>query len=581
MCGIAGILHFEPERPVDSQALTRMADAMRHRGPDAAGVWCSGPIGFAHRRLAIIDLEGGAQPAVSAETGLALTYNGEIFNFRELREELAMLGARFRDRSDTEVLLRAFERWGPASVDRLNGMFAFAVWDPRPRTLTLVRDRLGVKPLYYRQDARTITFASELNALAAEHRGSMVIDEDGLRRYLRLQYVPSPGTILQGVSQLQPGRVLTVSADGESRLDRYWRPTPSASGDGDAGACRDALMRSVRRQMVADVPVGAFLSGGVDSSLIVASMVASQSAPVETFSVGFDGGPRFDERSAARRVADHLRTTHHERLVTARDAVERLPDIVRRMDEPLADYAALPTFLVAELAASRVKVVLTGEGADELFGGYRRYRRELWRDWSGRGRRSYLPSHLFSEEEIDRLLGSDGSFQRVRLEAPADCHEGDRLNRLLVRDIEGWLPDDLLVKVDRMTMLCSLEARVPYLDHEFVEFALGIPGRQKLHPFKPGSKTILREAAKAAKLPPEVFARPKHGFTPPVDRWMKAGLLGTAREHLTDASASIAPRFDRHEVVRLLDGQARGRRYGHRIWALIVFELWCRRHGLS
>jgi asparagine synthase (glutamine-hydrolysing) len=578
MCGIAGILHTRRVRPVDTAGLQRMAGALAHRGPDGHGVWSDGPIGLAHRRLAIIDLAGGRQPMVSHVTGAALTFNGEIYNFRDLRRELETLGAGFDEQSDTEVVLRAYEHWGDRCVHHLRGMFAFAVWDPRTRRLFAARDRLGIKPLYYRWDGETLVFASELKALAALRGVPLEVDSAAFESYLRLQYVPAPGTFVRGVRHLQPGRTLTVAEDGRLREDRYWEPKAAArTPHSDVDEFRLRMADAVKSHLVADVPVGALLSGGVDSSLIVAHMSAQTTQPVHTFSVGFEGGERFDERASARDVAGRFHTVHHERLVTDEDAVAGLPAIVSRMDEPLADYAALPTYFVAEVAARTVKVILTGEGADELFGGYRRYRTERLLAPFSRLRPPYQATHLFSNREIHRLLGT---ATRRGLRAAPDDPGADPVNRACVRDIEGWLADDLLVKVDRMTMLCSLEARVPYLDHPFVEFALGVPGHRKVGLLRGTRKILLREAA-AGFLPPEILHRPKHGFTPPVDAWLRGRLGSLAREILLETSSRLHTRVDPREIEALLAGQARGRRNGHKIWSLLVYELWSRHHAAA
>ena len=408
MCGIAGIVHTDG-RQVDASALQRMANAMTHRGPDGRGIWLDGGAGFAHRRLAIIDLQGGRQPMISGDSGCVLTFNGEIYNYRELRRTLAAEGLHFLEQSDTEVVLRAYERWGEQCVDHFRGMFAFAVWDPRARRLFAARDRLGIKPLYYRWQRRTLTFASELKAiLAGDPSDRPQLDPCSFDRYLRLQYVPAPHTMVAGVRQLLPGCTLSLAADDPEPLERrFWQAHARVDDRATTAALHDRLSAVVQSHMVADVPVGALLSGGVDSSLVVAHMVRAASTAVHTFSVGFDDA-RLDERSAARQVAEHLGTVHHEQLVTDADAAEALPRIVAAMDEPLADYAALPTYLIARFAARHVKVVLTGEGADELFAGYRRYRRERLLGPLASLGPPYQPSHVFSARETSRLLETRG-----------------------------------------------------------------------------------------------------------------------------------------------------------------------------
>jgi asparagine synthase (glutamine-hydrolysing) len=337
------------------------------------------------------------------------------------------------------------------------------------------------------------------------------------------------------------------------------------------------LTEVVKSHMVADVPVGALLSGGLDSSLVVAHMVRASATPVHTFSVGFED-ERLDERPAARRVARHLGTIHHEQLVTDADAAEALPQIVAAMDEPLADYAALPTYLIARFAACHVKVVLTGEGADELFAGYRRYRRDRLLAPIARLRPSYQPSHVFSARETSRVLGRRPS----RLERSEHGHRRtrDTLNQLLLRDVEGWLPDDLLVKVDRMTMLCSLEARVPYLDHEFVEYALGIPASRKLRLLSGANKLLMREAA-STMVPASIAGREKQGFKPPIDAWLRGRLRGLAHEALLAPDARVREQVDVRGIRRLLAEHDAGHPNGHRIWTLLVHELWSRAHGVA
>jgi asparagine synthase (glutamine-hydrolysing) len=586
MCGISGLLNADPRQHVDPGHLTGMADALAHRGPDGRGVWIDGAVGLAHRRLAIIDLDGGAQPMGSLDSHAVVTFNGEIYNFRELARDLTAAGLRVRDRSDTSVVLAAYDRWGETCVEYLRGMFAFAIWDPTRRRLFAARDRLGIKPFYYRWDRATLAFASDLTALLALPGAPRQIDDQAFESYLRRQYVPGAQAIVRGIRRLPPGHTLSAAPGADPVERRYWRAgpgghQPSVAEADDARDLARGIDDAVRSHLIADVPVGAFLSGGIDSSLIVARAVRHTSDPIHTFSVGFEGGPRFDESEAARRVADQFGTLHHARLVTAADAIESLPRMIARMDEPLADYAALPVFLVSELAARHVKVVLTGEGADELFGGYRRYRRALMLAPFSRPRASYLPSRLFHESEIARLLGRP---PRAGAPSPfgADADRRaplDSVNALLTHDIEGWLADDLLVKVDRMTMASSLEARVPYLDHPLVERALAIPGRRKVRPWG-ASKIGLRRAA-AGLLPPDILTRPKHGFTPPVDAWFRDGLGALARDALSGPSSRVRARLDGRVLDRLLDEHALGGRRGHQLWGLLVYELWSRAHGVG
>ncbi len=556
-----------------------MALRLAHRGPDGHGIWTDGAAGLAHTRLAIIDLDGGRQPMVSSDSGCALTYNGEIYNYRELRRQLAQDGCSFQGASDTEVVLRAYERWGNGCVERFDGMFAFAVWDPRTQTLFAARDRLGIKPLHFKWDRRTLTLASELGALLdADPSASRTIDTRSFDAYLRLQYVPGPHTMVSGIEQLPPGSTMTLAADtGTLTSRRYWHPTARRGSTTSAAELQEKLGCAVRSHLVADVPVGALLSGGIDSSLIAAHMTRASAATVHTFSVGFDD-PRLDERAAAKAVAAHLGTAHHERVVTASDALAALPAVISAMDQPLADYAALPTYLIARFAAQHVKVVLTGEGADELFGGYRRYRRDLLLQPFASLRRPYQPSHVFSDAETSALTGRRPA--PLRLDRPQASRDADALNRMLARDVGGWLADDLLVKVDRMTMACSLEARVPYLDHRFVEYALGIPRRLKLHLLSGANKTIVREGA-SMLVPPAIAERRKQGFKPPIDDWLRGPLRSLAADALLGRDAVIRTQIESNRVARLLDGLDWGRPYGHRLWTLLVHELWSRERGVA
>ena len=578
MCGIAGVVHTDG-RAVDPSALSRMAEALAHRGPDGRGTWTNGSVGLAHTRLAIIELHGGHQPMTASGSGCVLIFNGEIYNYKTLRQTLAAEGAPFVGHSDTEVVLRAYERWGDAAVDRLHGMFAFAIWNPQTRQLFAARDRIGIKPFYYRWLDGTLTFASELKAiLVSDPTASRALDVRSFDRYLRLQYVPGPQTMVEGIRQLPPGHTLTLSVDAE-HLDerRYWQAHAVPGAHATVAQFHERIGEAVRSHLVADVPVGALLSGGVDSSLIVAHMVRAASAPVHTFAVGFEDDS-LDERAAARRVAAHLGTVHHEQVVTASDAADTLPRIVAAMDEPLADYAALPTYLIARFAAQHVKVVLTGEGADELFAGYRRYRRDRLLAPVARLRPAYQPSHVFSRRETSRLIGRDPSA--LDRESAVGRRAPGTLNRLLLRDIEGWLPDNLLVKVDRMTMLCSLEARVPYLDHRFVEWALGIPAPHKLPLLRGGDKLLLRQAA-ATMVPEEIAGRKKQGFKPPIDAWLRGRMRELAHDTLLAVNTRFRDRIDVRSVRRLLAGHDRGQANGHRIWALLVYQLWSQEYGVG
>ena len=578
MCGIAGIVHTDG-RAADPAALDRMGNALRHRGPDGRGAWIQGSIGLAHRHLAIIDVHGTQQPLVASESACVLTFDGEIYNSKELRQTLEADGASFVEHSAAEVVLRAYERWGHDALERLDGMFAFALWNPRARQLFAARDRIGIKPFYYRWLDGTLAFASEMKAvLASDPDVPAALDPRSFDRYLRLQYVPGPLTIVEGIRQLPPGHSLTLTVD-RRQLDehRYWQARALTGVRPSIARFQRLLGGAVRSHMMADVPVGALLSGGVDSSLLVAHMVGFASAPVHTFSVGFEDD-RFDERSAARRVAAHLGTVHHEQLVTDTDAAETLPRIIAAMDQPLADYAVLPTFLMARFAAQHVKVVLTGDGADELFGGSRRFRRDRLLAPVARLRPPYQPSHVFARRATSRFIGRGPST------LDRDIRRGHRaqgtLNRLLLRDLEGWLPDNLLVKLDRMTMLCGLEARVPYLDHHFVEWALGVPAPHTLSRQGDSDKRLLRQAA-ATMLPESIATRRKQSFMPPIDAWLRGRMRGLAHDTLLATTSHVRSRVDVRTVRRVLADHDRGQPNGERLWALLVYELWSQEYHVA
>lgn len=590
MCGIAGIVHTDA-RCVDRAALCQMNDALAHRGPDGSGIWLDGPAGLAHRRLAVIALSGGQQPMVSSDSGIVLVFNGEIYNYIELRNTLRADGVRFTGDSDTEVVLRAYEQWGDEAVDRLHGMFALAIWHPGRRRFFAARDRLGIKPFYYRWRHGILTFASELKAILAADSSPERLNEQSFDSYLQRQYVPAPETMVGGIRHLPPASTLVITSHSQEPapvIRRYWRARAMPHAPATVDAFQQLLADAVRTHLVADVPVGALLSGGVDSSLVVAHMTRLSSAPVHTFSVRFED-ERLDEGRAARAVADRLGTIHHEHVVTDADAVAALPCVAAALDEPLADYAALPTYLVAKHASAYVKVVLSGEGADELFAGYRRYRRDRLLAPLARLRAPYQPSHVFSRAEVTRLRGHAPEVaHQPRLPTDLGTREpgeserrvSGTLNALLLRDLEGWLPDDLLVKVDRMTMRSSLEARVPYLDHHFVEWSLGLPASAKLSADGRTNKRLLRQAA-APMVGEATASRPKHGFKPPLDAWLRGRLRSFSHDALFATSARLRNLVDMRRVQQLFAGLDEGRPNGHRIWTLLVFELWSQQHGVA
>jgi asparagine synthase (glutamine-hydrolysing) len=589
MCGIAGFFG-EGDRPL----LDALAGAMVHRGPDGGGAYCEGPVGLTMRRLAIIDLEGGWQPIGSDDGALQLVFNGELYNYRELKAE-RLPGVQFKTASDTEVVLRMYEAFGEDAFRQLNGMYAFALWDGRQGRLYLVRDRVGVKPLYYFEGPRRLTFASELKSLLEDPGIPRRLDHDALASYLTWQYVPGPDTILAGVRKLPPGSFMRLEAGQAPTIRTYWSPQAPARAS-DPGEFPRVFGDAVRRQMVADVPVGAFLSGGIDSSLVVALMREHAGPGLKTFTAGF-ADPRLDESGWAATVARHLGVAHE--IVRLDDtALDELPALAWSLDEPVADRAALPTLLLARAAAREVKVVLTGEGSDELFGGYPRYRLERWarrfHDLPGRqlwraiapalpakvakillspadpARRRQQWVANFTPEARARLLAAP--VLDAEPPAPAD---GSLAAQLLL-DFRSWLVDDVLMKVDKTTMAASLEARVPFLDHDVVDWALGLPDDAKLR--GETTKYVVKRAAERI-LPPAVIHRPKQGFHTPTATWFRAK---RGQDLLKDVLlGSQRGLFNPQEVEALIRRHANGEDLDQGLWNLLILELWLRAYRVN
>lgn len=593
MCGIAGIVRFDAG-PVDRVALQRMAEALAHRGPDGEGFHIAGGVGLAHRRLAIIDPEGGHQPLVDAASGLAITYNGEVYNYREIRQELAEDD--FGTSSDTEVVLRAWRRWGPAALDRCRGMFAFALHDPVANKLFLVRDRVGIKPLYYHLAPSGLCFASELGALRAAGVMPTEIDETALSLYLRFGYVPTPATIHRGVCKLQPGCVLTLDlATGRATTERYWHPEAHIRfrREADALAELEALLRDTLRLYVrSDVPFGSFLSGGVDSSLVTALMGEVLAEPVRSFSIGF-AETSHSELPYAQQAAERVGTDHHAVLLDEKSAWELLPKLAARFGEPFADSSCVPTWYVSRLAAGEVKMVLSGDGADELFAGYQSHlavllansdgaagglARLLGRVASG-GKLSWAHEHhrrrdTFSPSEREALTGRAAA--PVADEKIADPAEVDPVTRCQLRDVGSYLLDDILVKVDRMSMDNSLEVRVPYLDHHLVEFAFSLPLDLRLR--RDGDSHIAKYLLKraAARFFPQSFLdRPKRGFGIPIQNWLEGPLRPLVRDLVEGDAGRLAPFLSPAAVRRVVRAfyAGEGARVAQ-VWTLLSWRLW-------
>ena len=608
MCGICGLA--SSSGPVDPERLRRMSATLVHRGPDSDGELIDGPVGLAARRLSIIDLAGGDQPIANEDGTVHVVQNGEIYNFAELRAELASAGHRFATRCDTEVLVHLYEEHGPRFAERLRGMFAVAIWDAGRRRLVLARDPFGIKPLYYREENGGLAFASELRALP---RGE--VDLDALEAYLAFNSVPGPYSIFAGTHKLPAGHVL-IWEDGGTSIERYSRPGPGKVRDEDpdelAEELRARLRDSVRAHLQADVPVGVLLSGGVDSSLLAALASQESSDPVHTFSIGFEERS-FDELDDARFVAE-LYGTRHEELVLRPDAALLLPRLAEAFDEPFADSSALPTYLVSELASGHVKVALSGEGGDELFGGYYTYAADLLAlrvggvarlaapvverlpsssrraSFDYRAKRFVRAAHLqplerhhgwkeiVSTEARAELTGRRAAADPVDLlRAPfAETEGAELLTRLQDVDARTYLVDDLLVKTDRASMAHSLEARVPYLDPLVTGLAFALPTRLKVRRMR--KKVLLRKAAEPL-LPRRIVEGRKRGFSIPAAAWLRGELEPFAREVLSADTLRRQGYFRPEAVTKLVDRHVRREEdLSRQLWGLLAFTLWHEHH---
>lgn len=608
MCGICGYVG-----PGRETTLKAMAATLAHRGPDGAGRFVGEGIGLAHRRLAIIDLEGGVQPMTDA-AGNVLVFNGEIYNFLELRRELEGLGRRFVTRSDTEVLLGAYRQWGQACLSRLRGMFAFALWDAGRRELFVARDRVGIKPLYYAAVGGVFYFASEAKALLEIPGFRRRLNRSALPLYLTFRYTPGEQTLFDGIRKLLPGHALTVAADGSLAVSQYWNLHFAPDEGPSAAQWQERFWgtfeEAVRLRMISDVPLGAYLSGGLDSSLLVAAMSGLSSSPVDAFSVGFRDR-RFNELPHAAVVARRFGCRHHV-LHAEDEAAELLDPVVYHLDEPLGDLAAIPTFLMARQTKPQVSVVLSGEGADELLAGYPKYRAVL----AGGRLSSWLPGALLAavarlnppitlRRMCDFLAQADPVEAYLRLTAvftaeeqaalltapdrdaedfvaavarPHFAREYDGLSRLLALDFHTWLPDDLLLKNDKMTMAHGVEARVPYLDHRLVELCARIPSRFKLNWHR--EKVLLRQVM-VGRLPASIRRRRKAGFTVPLAQWM-AGTFGASvgevfRPEFVTAQGLFRPEALEHLLRRPLNDPY----YRRQFWTVAALGLWMRRFQVT
>jgi asparagine synthase (glutamine-hydrolysing) len=618
MCGICGLVAGECERAPDREAVARMSGRLVHRGPDDDGLFCEGPVALAARRLSIIDLAGGHQPISSEDGSAVVVQNGEIYNYRELKRELEGRGHRFATDCDTEVLVHGYEEWDEGFVERLRGMFAIALWDKRRQRLLLARDRFGIKPLYYRHADGGLSFASELKAMLEQPGFSREIDPQAVAAYLAFNSIPAPLTIFKQARKLPPGYLLSWEG-GEVVLRRYARPGPtsevrSGSAEELAAELREVLDDSVRAHLVADVPVGVLLSGGVDSGGLAALASRQLDEPLRTFSIGFEE-EGFNELSRARLVAERYGTDHHE-LVLRADAVELLPKLVEAFDEPFGDSSALPTYLVSELAVSEVKVALSGEGGDELFGGYYTYVADLLARRVGRlaalarplaealpsrtdrvgfdykakrfARAAALPplerhhgwKEIFSAQARAELAGPGASaWDPLDLyrERYAETAAAEPLARMQDVDLGIYLVDDLLVKTDRLSMAHSLELRVPFLDPKVAEFAFSLPTKLKVRGF--AKKRLLRQAL-APLLPREIVRGRKQGFSIPIAAWLRGPLEPFAREVLAPSAVARQGLLDPAAVTLILNRHCSGQEdLSRQIWGLMALTLWFDRYA--
>ncbi len=629
MCGICGQLVFDPAQSADKQLLLRLNATIRHRGPDSDGYYVKGAVGLAISRLAIIDVAGGQQPIRNEDGSIAVVFNGEIYNFRELRAELENFGHRFRTQSDTEVIVHGYEQWGDEALHRFNGMFAIALWDESRRRLLLARDRMGKKPLYWHWSKHGLLWGSEAKAILAAPWVERRVNALALHHYLTLQYVPDPLTIFEDMHRLPAAHKLVVERGGEPQVSRWWQLEfePKWQVD-DAEAvekARNLLAKAVERRLISEVPLGAFLSGGIDSSTIVALMAEQSSKPVKTFSIGFEED-RYSETQYARQVAARYHTDHHEFIFRAEDLIRVIGESVTAFDEPLADPAALPLLELSRQARQSVTVALCGDGGDETLAGYRRYAVDgLLRRYSALpswvtqravpAMMRFVPEPSWIPEDRNPITGLKrlGQFSATTPKASLvrwgsyftheeklslytacwrekfsrtdtadwiagaydEAHASSLLDRTLYADHVSYLSGDLLPKTDRMTMAHSVEARSPFLDVEWVEWTARLPEHLKVR--RLSGKWLLK-AAFGELLPPTICARGKQGFGVPVGLWLKNELRDWARDRLLD-NRLLNERLQIAAVQRLLDEHDSGRvNHGKKLWALLIFAVWSKKY---
>lgn len=626
MCGIVGKLSFDKTRAVSPELIRAMCATIVHRGPDDEGLYVEGPLGLGMRRLSIIDLTGGQQPVANEDGTVWVVFNGEIYNYREWRPTLESWGHRFSSNSDTEVIVHLYEEFGTDFVNHLRGMFAIALWDKRRETLILVRDRLGIKPLYYSTANHQLLFGSELKALLCAGL-SRELDAQALHEFLSYNYIPGPRTIFKEAEKLQPGHRLIATRGGHVTIEPYWDLEATVPPENVTKPVAyyleqlTALLReSVRYRLISDVPLGVFLSGGLDSSTLVAVMREVSSDPIKTFSIGFED-TSFNELPYARTVAQHFETDHHE-LIVKPDVLDLLPKLIRSFDEPFADSSAIPVYYLSELTRQHVKVALGGDGGDEVFAGYETYTayklasfyRQLPRplqsllpflvmklpvshtkvsfDYKAKRfiqgallppeRSHYAWKAIFSEDMKRELYwASPNGLLRDPFEVFerefANCRQQSMLSRLQYVDLRVYLPDDILVKVDRMSMAHALEVRVPLLDHKLVEFAATVPAELQLRGLQ---KKYLLKRAMAHRLPPKILNRKKGGFNVPIPGWLRHELHDYTQDVLSEKRLREQGFFNPSYVQQLMRDHNEMRvDYSRNLWGLLIFTLWYEAYG--
>jgi asparagine synthase (glutamine-hydrolysing) len=620
MCGICGKVSWDG--PVDVTLVRRMMDTLAHRGPDDEGMYVEQQVVLGHRRLSIIDLKTGKQPISNEDRTVWVVFNGEIYNFRQLRDELIQTGHRFETQTDTEVIVHLYEEYGEDCVSKLRGMFAFAIWDVRKKKLLLARDRVGIKPLYYSLNGNSLIFASEIKALLVDPSVKREIDPQIIDRFLTCLYTPGPETLIRSVRKLGPGHYLVLE-DGKVQVREYWDltfPEDMHNGNLEEAAAEliELLRETVRSHMISDVPVGVLLSGGVDSTGLLSFCIEETGKDVKTFTIGFEGEQFADERTYARLAAQRYGNEHYEMTITPQDFCDFLPKYVWHMEEPVCEPPAVALYYVTKLAREHVKVLISGEGGDEAFAGYQNYRNLVWlerlkamgRPWSGAvelmlGGLSWMKPSRFAKYPplmripledyyYSRSAGPHSPFNQLREElyTPGFRMQIDPklslqyirqcfakvsgqplLNRMLYVDTKTWLPDDLLVKADKMTMANSVELRVPLLDHKVLEFAAGLPPEYKLKGFT--TKHILKTALNG-RIPKQVIERKKTGFPVPLQSWMLGELKDFSRDVLLDRQTLARGYFKKSAIEGLLNMAEKEQKYAGEIFCLIVLELWHR-----